>query len=188
MSTLLDVFSDESWKLALTANYSTNGYPTIAPTVTPPSGSGVIAFGHDGNTASPHICLIPHGVGSAGNTFLMKIYGWRATKFNVIGQKPLWIPNELAEFTVTLGSSVGIVNSDLGTTTLFATSFAVTGGPLWNLNTMYPIVKDLFFINAGAAAGIGMIKFPSFGFRYLQTAFNAGTGPNVPCNSLWCKG
>jgi hypothetical protein len=177
-------------------NYSINGYPTRIPTITPPSqatsgvtaaGDGVLPIGTPmGNYGVAHVTLIPIGVGSATNTFSMTILGWNRTQLNVANTSFLWIPVSLATIAVTLGTETGVANSELGTTTLFATTITMTGAAVGVTSGMAATVLDWFTISPGSNA-IGCIRQPTFGFRFLEVIFTTG-GSATSCNCLWRKG
>jgi hypothetical protein len=181
---VIDYLSNEFWALTHpTGNYATNGYPSRIPTVTAPSGDGVIPFGHMGGYSPGHLLLIPFGAGVATNTMGMKVLGWRSTGLNV-GNK-LWVPLELGTYAITLGTGTGVALADLTATALFATTITMTGGPTFVTSGAAPVSPDWLQISPGSNA-IGMVAVTSFGFRYLEVIYTTG-GVATSCNSLWCK-
>jgi hypothetical protein len=184
---VIDTLSNETYALTNSVNYSTNGYPSRIPTTTAPSGDGVIPMGHMGGYSPNHLILVPFGVGSSTNTFTMQILGWRATKLPP-GQPaslPLWIPVNLGEYTITLGTATGVAGADLTTTSLFNTTITFTGGPTFVTAGAAPVSLDWLQISPGSNK-IGMISVRSFGFRFMETIYSTG-GSATSCNSLYCK-
>ena len=180
---LVDKLSNQVWAQTHATNYSTNGYPTRIPTVTQPSGDGVIAFGHTGEYSPANLILVPYGAGSATNTFSLQVLGWRATKLGI--GAPLCIPVSLGTYAITLGSGTGVAGADLTTAALFATTITMTGGPTFETSGAAPVVLDWCQISPGSNA-IGMISCASFGFRFLEVIYTTG-GSATSCNALYCK-
>lgn len=199
---IISRLSNQVWKLTNPGgNFSNNGYPTRAPQTTNPTqtalstglqaiGDGVIPFGEQigsigGQFCPTNLMLIPIGTGSS-TTFGMKILGWRPTAINAsLGPLPLWVPVTLATYAVTLGTAAGIANSELGTTTLFATTITSTGGPTFITSGAEPVIPDWCQISPGSNA-IGCIIQASLGFRYLEVIYTTG-GSATDCNALWCR-
>lgn len=199
---ILDVYSIAGEQLTNPGgNFSHNGYSSRPPSITPPNkvvdanlaalGDGVIFCGaapdllsDGGMETTPYVYLTPIGVGSSTNTFAMTVLGWEVTKLGV--GTPLWIPITLAAYAVTLGTATGVANSDLGTTTLFATSITFTGGPVGVSSGMNPTSLDWFVISPGSNA-IATIKQATLGYRFLEVLFTTG-GSATSCNCLWRKG
>ncbi len=196
----IEELSNETWALTNPGgNFSNNGYPTRAPQTLPPNqtavstglaaiGDGVIPFGHGGGAMSPRgMMLVPIGAGSNDNTFSFTVLGWRATKLNV--GLPLWVPVPLMICQATLGSGVGIANSDLGASVLFADTITCSVGPtLINTaapNTVPPVVPDEFLLSPTGDA-VAAVFVRSFGFRFLEVIFTTG-GSATSCNALYCK-
>lgn len=180
---VIDELSNDSWARTHATNYSTNGYPARVPTITKPSGDGVVPMGDAGNYSPKHLKLIPYGVGSSTNTFAMKVLGWRPTRLNI--GLPLWIPVELCTYAVTVGTGTGVAGADLTTTSLFATTITSTGGPTFITTGAPPICPDWCQISPGTNA-IGMICQESFGFPLLEIIFTTG-GSITSANSLYAK-
>lgn len=162
------------------ANVTTNGFTTQVPTITSPTGT--IQFGSDdGGIASNGLLLVPYGVGSNTNTFLMNVIGWREVVGPVYqaGTSKLWIPVVLATFTgCTLDSALpGVVNSDLGTTQYFCNAMTLgTGNSGISVEVVSPASGDYI------AHAVVDVK----GFRKVGVYFSTG-GSATSCNALWAK-
>ncbi len=180
---VIDQLCKEWWQPVLTANYSTNGYPTKIPTTTMPSGSGVISMS-GGNYVPGHLLLIPYGTDASTHTGSLKVLGWRDTNINPGNpQMRLWIPVELCTVAFTLGTAVGVANGDLGTTQAFATTITMTGGPTFITSGAAPVSLDWWEISPGSNA-IGLVSVPTFGFKKMEVIFTTG-GVVTDCNALY---
>ncbi len=182
---VIDQLSKEWWALALTANYATNGYPSKIPTVTMPSGSGVIDMA-GGDYVPGHLLIIPIGTGSATNTGSLKVLGWRDTNMNPGNpQMRLWIPVELCTIAFVLGTGGGVANADFGTATLFATTITMTGGPTFITAGAPPVSLDWFEVSPGSNA-IGVASVPTLGFKKMELIFTTG-GVATDVNALYTQ-
>lgn len=97
-----------------------------APQTTEPSGDGVIRMGAGGTIAPSGLQLVPFGVGTSGQTFLMNAYGWRET-FTPTGR--LWVAFPLGNFTCTLCTVPGLSGTDVDATHLFVGTITGTVAP-----------------------------------------------------------
>lgn len=200
MSMVIESLSNDSWQLTNPGgNFTNNGYPTRVPTITRPDkiavstglqavGDGVIPMGHGGAICPQWLRIIPIGVGSSSNTLKLKVIHWKATRLGIV---PLWIPEVYGEWTCTLGTSSGVANSDLGTTTLFTTTITQTGGPqLTNAATpavtVTPAIVEKWFQLSPGSNDIGSITVPSLGARYMEVIYTTG-GSATSCNGLYTK-
>lgn len=161
-------------KKVLATNYTTNGYPTRIPTVTEPSGDGIIELaGGDGKHGMNGFIIVPIGVGSNNNTFNMRMLGWRR-----LGTDPntrLWIPVTLFEVQCTLTTSqTGVAGKVLVAADLFADTIAEVTG---NDGVNYDIVSP-------ADNTIAHLLGDGKGFRKLEPIFTTG-GVATSCNALF---
>ncbi len=171
---VIDQLSKEWWLPVLTANYATGSYPSKIPTVTRPSGSGVIDM-TGGDYVPGHLLLIPYGTDAGTHTAGMKVLGWRDTNQNPGNpQMRLWVPVVLCTVAITLGSAAGVANADLGTTQKFATTMTMTGGPTFITSGAAPVCLDWFEISPGSNA-IGLVSVPTFGFKMMEVIFTTGS-------------
>lgn len=194
---LIDERSAQLWQLTNPGgNYDNNGYPTRIPKTALPNvvaadthlqaaGDGVLMCGWGGAVAPRSLLLVPFGAGSSGNTFALKVLGWRPTTGSFGGtQKPaLWVPVVLCTCAVTVGTGTGIAGADLTTTALFATTITMTGGPTFITSGAAPVTPDWFEISP-TGNDIGMIAVRTFGFPFLEVIFTTG-GSATNCNSLY---
>jgi len=158
----MDAFVQKFTKVRA-ANSTDSSYPSRVPTLTQPSGAGVISPPRTGEYSRGVMQIIPYGTDAADETFNIRIIGWRQTGGN------LFIPVKLAELSCTLGSAVGVATADVDQTQFFADTIGVTFGndgvDVENLsptdNTVAsaivdtkgcPYVEILFDMNAAASA------------------------------------
>lgn len=121
------------------------------PTITKPSGDGVITMGDSGELTGNAVDLIPFGVGSATNTFLMAVYGWRIVRSSTIGFSDLWVARTLAKFTCTLCTVPGLVATAVDNTHLFVGTIALTfGNANVSVETLSPTGNEVASITLDA--------------------------------------
>lgn len=179
-----------AWQRTHATNYPTSGYPTRLNTFTHPSGDGIIPMGGSvlagsgGMECPTGILLQPYAIGSATNTFSLKVLGWTPTKLNV-GQ-PLWTNFVIGEFAITLGTGAGIAGGDVLNTELFATTITATYGPLFVTTGQAAYSKYSWGFLAPGSNAQGVIFVPSFGCRLLEVIYTTG-GSATSCNSLYRK-
>lgn len=188
------IFSQDGYALTNPGgNVTGSSYPSRAPTTVRPDlvtsgvvsqGDGVIACGHIGAETLPHLILVPFGVGTSSNTFLMTVLGWRPTKLGVLGALPVWIPAVLGTYQITLGSATGVSGGEITTSSLFNTSDSVTLGPSF-VSGVSPVSLDWLAMSPGSNS-IGFIKQPTMGFRFVEVIFSTGSSA-TSCNCLWAK-
>lgn len=123
-----------------TTDVTTSSVTEPVPTVVKPSGTGVIEMGFNGGVAPNGVMLVPYGVGSATNTFTLKVYGWRPTlgAQGTVLKDPLWVPFLLASFTCTLCTKTGVTSSDIDATHLFCDTIVLVTG---NANVSNEIIS-----------------------------------------------
>lgn len=114
-------------------------FPSKIPTVTEPTGDGVIDLG--GRPSVPNgLRLLPIGTG-ANNAVLtgMRVIGWSPLK--VPNKKTLWIPCLLVEIAAVFGNVTGVasVSAALGSTYFFMDTITLVTG---NANVSHEIVTN----------------------------------------------
>ena len=188
-----EMLAARAYKKVRATNYSTNGYPTRVPTVTPPAPSGtgtipdgIIPCGAGGALASPHVILIPFGTDASTHTFSLTVLGWRPTAQNPGNpQMALWVNTPICVVACTTSTTLpGIAGADVDSTQSFCTTLAMTGAGVGVSSGMAVTSPDWFTIT-GTAVGVGTAKVPTLGFPYLEVIFTTG-GVDTDCNALWC--
>lgn len=140
------------WAKVRSTNSTDGSFPAKIPTVTEPTGAGVIAWA--GRTG---LLLIPYGTGADDSTFDVKIIGWAK-----IGT--LWVPALVAQVAVTLSTIVGVAAAEIVATERFADTLALTKG----LGTIVNPVGDT------QPASL-MIASQLAAFEKLEFVFDLGT-------------
>jgi hypothetical protein len=174
------------WQRARTINATDNGFPSIVPTGTMPSGIGdnaaqasaaavedllvSVADGVGPNVAK----FVFFGVGADNTTFSVRTYGWTYL-FTGNPDTALWIPVLLFEVAVTLSAVTGVAGLAIDNTNRFADTISLTIG-----NTADVVVTSP--ANDTVAHLVADVK----GFQLLQHTFTTGASA-TSCNSLNSK-
>lgn len=154
---------------ALTANGT--AYPTIQPTATEPSGSGVLSpFISTNKTARRWLKLIPFGTDAADETFVLLVTGWEYTG-------DLWVPVTLCEVTCTMGTKTGVASKTVVNTEYFADTLAIVGTS-GNSNVSFEMLSP-------ADNTIASILVDTKGCHKVQVSAKAGTGVNGNALFRW---
>lgn len=125
MATTIQTQADVLHK-AFAANATTSSFPSKVPTLTEPTGDGVINLCESGGTiVTNQLQIIPIGTTTANTVFYLKVIGWKTIKENDVEQ---WIPTTLCQITCTLGAMVGVAASPVLDTQKFCDTLAVTIG------------------------------------------------------------
>lgn len=166
----------EPFTRLLATNDTTAGTSIADPadTLTDPTGTtGVINL--LGNPAGPDVAngleLIPYGVGTATNTFLLSLYAI-AKIAPASGVGPAWTYKLLCSFTCTLCTKAGIANSPVNASQLYCGTITLSVG---NANVSNEIISPTG--NNGASirldnVGAGLVK-PVFAMNNSATSANA---------------
>ena len=177
-------------QVALAVNTTNATIAASVPQIATPTGAGVFDLTNGGtNSLIPRKLLVmPYGVGSDGNTFLMKVMGWR--HIGQLGPQsvPLWVPVPLIGLSGVISSALpGIASSPLGSTQYFAKTLTITSA-----GVSEPVITNVIggsnlmgtaqrFSPADASApawalietyGVEMIQF-LFGLNSSSTSLNA---------------
>lgn len=155
----------------LAANSTDTSFPSRVPTITQP----VNAVGSlDGATQANGVLLLPYAVAADGDTFSMRLIGWRwVGAGNTVGVQ-LWIPTVLAEFACTCSTPVGVAGGYLGATDRFCDTITLVG-TTGNANVSVEIVSP-------ANDTIAHILADLKGCQFFETTFDstsAGTAAGM---------
>ena len=149
---------------------ATGSFPTIVPTVTEPTGTGVIqsvpTARQQGGPVADTIFLIPFGTGADDSTFDIAIIGWR-----LVGT--LWTPIMLARVTCTLSATVGVAGQNIDATHRLSDLQSIVVGN---------VGVDVSVGNPGNDFP-GWIIVDAKGFSKLQVIFNLSTATGA--NALY---
>jgi hypothetical protein len=103
---------------ALSANSTDTSFDQ-APTTTKPSGDGVIEARRFGEFTNSTLLVVPYGVGSADDTFDLRVIGWRCID-------TLWVPTILCQVACTLGTATGVDGAAVDNSESFADTISLT--------------------------------------------------------------
>ncbi len=155
-----------------TANVTAASITFPVPTITKPSGDGIVHLGDGGALAPNGLMIVPFGAGSSTNTFSMNVYGWRRT-LGSNTKPPLWVAVELATFTCTLCTVPGIVSTDVADTQLFTGTIALVHG---NANVSNEVVSPTGNV-------VAHVIVDAKGCELVEVRFGTGSSA-TSCNAL----
>jgi len=168
---------------ALATNANTSSFASKVPTITEPSGDGVINL-IDGTVEHPcELKLIPFGLGDENDAFSMRILGWSKVMLN--GSTDLWVPVIIGEYTCVISTAVGVAGAAVLATERFADTLApvaarqadgtIAAGTA--VNTDHKVISPVGNL-------IGHIVLPVYGFAKVEFQFDQTT--NTPTmNTLY---
>ncbi len=149
-----------------------------SPTVTKPSGAGVIDMGMSGNIdgaiSSNGLIILPYGVGADDNTFVMTAFAWDILKAVGSGNRDIWVAWPLAAFTCTMGALAGVANTDLPANSLMVDTITLTAN-FGNANVSNEIISPAGDFQASIVLDTKGAKLVQliFGMNSSATSANA---------------
>lgn len=157
-------------------NSTTAGVAIANPAdkLTIPSGDGVIQFGDYGTKGPNGLQLIPYGVGSDTNTFLMSVFAWDIIPGVQGTSVDSWTAWLLAAFTCTLTTLTGAAGGRLGTSNRYCDTIALTEG---NANVSNEIISPEGDVKAS-------IILDGKGARFIEILF-AMNSSSTSANCLY---
>ncbi len=162
---------------AYTTNVTTAGTSITNPAATttapvPGPTTGIIQMGDQGMMSANGLELIPFGVGTATNTFLLSVFALDAVKaLDPTTNKTLWFYWPLATFTCTLCTYAGVANTDVNASQLFCGTITLGVG---NANVSNEIVSPTGNL-------VASITLDTKGAKYVYLALamnNSATSAN----------
>lgn len=160
---------------ALETSSTADSFTAKVPTATKPANVGVFdllgaALGLGFPVEVPEFAqLIPFGSAANDATFDMRVWGWSKTT----GQSPVWVPQLLGLFAVTLGN---IAATPFGTNNFLADTIVVTKGADEESGYGSSVIST-----AGDTAASVMVGLR--GCELLEFDFDKGTATDSNC--LW---
>lgn len=170
--------SSEVSRVAAT-NITTAGTSIANPACTAagPTGDGIILMGSpSGAYSSNGLLLVPFGVGSATNTFLMSVFAWDFVHPKTAQNAGMWVAWLLASFTCTLCTVAGLAGGEVDATQLFCDTITLGKG---NANVSNEIVSPTGNV-------IASIVLDTKGAKRVQTSFVINASA-TSCNTLYRK-
>jgi hypothetical protein len=134
----------------LTTNSTDTSFASLVPTVTEPTGDGVITWGGGYEQASSTIMVVPFGAGADNSTFALRVTSWR----NI---STLWIPVLLGEFACTLSATVGVAGTSVLATDRIADTITAVLAPA-NAIIVSPTGEEIGYVMLDAV-GSTKIQF-----------------------------
>jgi len=140
-------------------------FPAKAPTLTVPTGAGVLQDPVVGDKTPEWIQVVPFGDGADNSTFDLRVIGWKPTPLG------LWIPTTLAQAACTLSAAVGVAATEVLNTQRFADTIALTQVQA-NVDSK---------LSSPANDTIASFQVQSRGSVYVEVIFDLGsaTGANA---------
>jgi hypothetical protein len=104
-----------AWEFAKVraTNATDTSFASRVATTTTPADDGVVSIADVGSTAPTWVCLVPYGSGGDGDTFDVRVVGWRKVS-------TLWVPTILLQFTATMSTAVGVASAAVTNSERFA--------------------------------------------------------------------
>ena len=112
-----------NWQKLLSANSTSASFTARVPTLTQPTGTGVVAV----PPGMTRVIVMPFGTDAANETGKLQLWGWSAVR-SPSGGKVLWIPRPICELTATLGTAAGVAGSEVDENQLFADTLVADKG------------------------------------------------------------
>lgn len=154
-------------KRARTTNATDTSFASKVPTVTRPSGEGVVDIRKSGYGAD-ELILIPFGTGDADDVFDMKVIGWKQ-----VGD--LWIPVPLLLATCTLGTAVGVDGEGVDDSEKFCDTVTASFGVS---NVSYQLFSP-------TNNTVAHIRAKANGFDLVEFCFEFSTNDPTGANCLY---
>lgn len=181
MDTAILTSSSRLFRANGSTNSTTSGSSIGNPvwTATEPSGVNVHAMGKDGQADGAYsrngLLILPYGVGSNANTFLMTVFAWDWKKGADAGSQDLWVAWPLLAVTCTLTSAItGVNNTDVPAANFGVSTITMTTG-VGTANVSNEIISPTGSLQASIVLdtkGCKLIQF-SFAMNGSATSANA---------------
>ena len=110
---------------AFTTNSTAASFTQPVSTLTEPTADGVVDLAKDGLVTNNQIKLLPFGVGSATQTFNLRVVGWTTVRNATVTQ---WVPFTLCELVCTLCTATGVATAPVTDTNKFCDTITLTTG------------------------------------------------------------
>lgn len=170
---------------ARSVNQTSSSFVAKIPTVTVPADDAATATGqasvemrNGGAFTQNGLVILPYGTGSNGNTFSMRVVGWR--QFGTDPHTLLWLPTTLAEFLCTLDSAIlGIAGKTIVATEYFCGTIAIVGTS-GNPNVSCEIVSP------AVSGSMAHVVVDTKGFEKIELSFSTGSSA-TDCNALFSQ-
>jgi hypothetical protein len=116
-----------AFRKARATNANSSSFPSKIPTVTEPTGDGIIDIGGpDGGIGQNAARITPYGLGSDNDVFSLRVIAWNRIKAS--GVLDLWVPTVLVEVSCQCCGVVGIAGSAVLNTERFCDAITLVTG------------------------------------------------------------
>lgn len=161
--------TNRSWAFAkvFATNSAASSFASKVPTLTEPTGDGIIDLPVLHDSVDQWVHLVPFGTGADNDTFDFRLIGWKAID-------GLWIPVPIFAGTATFGTSVGVSGAAVVNTERFADTITASLG---SANVDYILASP-------ANNTIAHVKIATQGFGKLELSVDL-TGTSTGANALW---
>lgn len=112
------------WKRALATDSTDTSFPARIPTITEPTGNGVIELADNvGNGLIPGMLKIcPIATAGDNDSADLRVIGWQRIKTTGV---PLWFPVVLGQFSLIFSTTVGVAGSPVAATERFCDTIII---------------------------------------------------------------
>ena len=178
------------WRKALATDSTASGFASKIPTITEPTGNGVIQLAESGSPngiVAGTIKLVPYATGSDNDAFDMRVIGWNrigsGEAFNTV--KTLWFPVILGQFSCTISAALGVAAAAIINTERFCDTITVAAtGQLKSTDTdsVGAASTGTTFVISPTNDLIGMIVMPLWATEKIEITFDQTTNtPSMNC-------
>lgn len=150
---------------ARATNATDTSFPSRIPTVTEPTGTGVL------NVGGADLLLVPFGTGNDDTTFSFRVIGWRAVDALDSRNRTLWVPVVLGEFSATLSTMVGVSGGIIDEANRFADTLSLVTGN--------EDVTELFTSPTGNVGAHAIVRNRGFDKVEITYDLTGATGANT---------
>lgn len=181
----------QPFRKARSTNATDTSFPSKVPTITEPSGGGVLDLTEGGQGLVPEsLVVLPFGTGDDNDVFDMRVIGWRRI---VGGPNPgdiLWVPCIIAQVTATLSAAVGVAGAPVVATERFADTLAVTVEGVTRDGELTAADAETFTSSGTTVITSPANDTPAFfevcvkGFEKIEFTFDTTTGDPTGANAL----
>lgn len=174
-----------SLQKAFTANANTSSFPSKIPTITEPTNDGVTDLQGGSGGCPQRLLILPYGLGSANNTFDMKVIGWRLMGNSL--NSGLWVPTTLCEVTCTVGAATGVAAAPVLNTELFVDTIVMKSEALTPLRPGWDATPTAVFsgditIYSPADDTVGWLLVNLYGCQKVEFTYDQTSGtPTTNC-------
>lgn len=175
---------------ALTTDSTDGTFASKIPTVTEPTGNGVIDLVAPGTPYAPHrILAMPYATAGNDDTFDVRVIGWNCigTKLGQALTNRIWIPTILTQFSCTACTCTGVATGFILDTERFVDTVALTaliGEATVTANTTRTGTVEIY---TPANNTPGWVIFPVRGMRKIEFNFDSTAAGATAMNCLFMK-